>query len=314
VYTAVLSINNTTTDIEVHVANTPPTLVISGPGNIFDGVTYTLDLLATDPGADTISGWTITWGDGVVQPIVGNPSSVQHQFQPGTTSTTISATASDEDGTYSSNSLIVGGSEPIVANPIADVTANEDGDDDVLDLSSTFVDQDAGDSLTLSITGNTSASLVTATVNGTSLTLDYLADQSGTAEITVRATDSSGLFVEDTFTVTVLSAQVQVQNLIDDVQELGLNAGNTNALTSKLNNAINSLDQENITAGVNQIQSFINQVNAFVNCGKLTQADGDGLIDAANAAITSALPGLPAAEDVDLLFADFAESVEYELT
>ena len=36
--------------------------------------------------------------------------------------------------------------------------------------------------------------------------------------------------------------------------------------------------------------------------------------DAANAAITSALPGLPAAEDVDLLFADFADSVEYELT
>jgi hypothetical protein len=70
------------------------------------------------------------------------------------------------------------------------------------------------------------------------------------------------------------------------------------------------LDQENITAGVNQIQSFINQVGALVNSGKLTQAGGDTLIDAANAAITSALPGLPAAEDVDLLFADFAESVE----
>jgi hypothetical protein len=74
------------------------------------------------------------------------------------------------------------------------------------------------------------------------------------------------------------------------------------------------LDQKNITAGVNQIQSFINQVNAFVNSGKLTQAGGDALIDAANSAITSALPGLPAAEDVDLLFADLAESVEYELT
>jgi hypothetical protein len=82
----------------------------------------------------------------------------------------------------------------------------------------------------------------------------------------------------------------------------------------KLNNAIDSLDQENITTGVNKIQSFINQVNAFVNSGKLTPADGDALIDAGNAAITSALPGLPAAEDVDLLFADFAESIEYELT
>ena len=74
------------------------------------------------------------------------------------------------------------------------------------------------------------------------------------------------------------------------------------------------MDQENITAGVNQIQSFINQGNALVNSGKLTQAEGAALIDAANAAITSALPGLAAAEHVDLLFADFAESVEHELT
>jgi hypothetical protein len=35
------------------------------------------------------------------------------------------------------------------------------------------------------------------------LTLDYAADRSGTAQLTVRATDSGGLFVESTFTVTV---------------------------------------------------------------------------------------------------------------
>ena len=36
-----------------------------------------------------------------------------------------------------------------------------------------------------------------------SLTLDYAADQNGAADITVRATDTGGLFVESTFTVTV---------------------------------------------------------------------------------------------------------------
>ena len=35
------------------------------------------------------------------------------------------------------------------------------------------------------------------------LTLDYAPDQNGTADITVRATDTSGDFVETTFTVTV---------------------------------------------------------------------------------------------------------------
>ena len=120
---------------------------------------------------------------------------------------------------------------------------------------------------------------------------NYQDDQSGTAVITVRATDLGVLFAEDTLTVTVLSGQEQLDNLIDDIGDLGLTGGNANSLVSKLNNATDKLDQGNVTAGVNKIHSFINQVNAFVNSGKLTQAEADVLIDAANAAIASAGEG-----------------------
>ncbi|HPD14740.1 MAG TPA: peptidylprolyl isomerase [Planctomycetota bacterium] len=56
--------------------------------------------------------------------------------------------------------------------------------------------------LTLTVT-NDNPDLVTATLNGTSLTLAYAAGQWGTATITVRATDLDGTFVEDSFVVTV---------------------------------------------------------------------------------------------------------------
>ncbi len=95
---------------------------------------------------------------------------------------------------------------PFVASAIADVTVNEDAADTQLDLSAVFADVDIAtnlDSLTLTVSGNTNGTLLSASLTGTMLTLDYGLDQNGMADITVRATDSGGLWVEDTFQVTV---------------------------------------------------------------------------------------------------------------
>ena len=53
------------------------------------------------------------------------------------------------------------------------------------------------------ISDNSNASLVTPTLGNGTLTLEPASGATGLAEITVRATDSGGLFVEDTFEVTV---------------------------------------------------------------------------------------------------------------
>jgi len=92
---------------------------------------------------------------------------------------------------------------PTVANPIADVNVNEDAADALIDLSGVFADVDPGDSLTLSLEGNTNTGLVTTNLVGDQLTLSYAADQFGTADITIRAMDLQGDWVEDVFTVTV---------------------------------------------------------------------------------------------------------------
>src|SRR5206468_615721 len=71
-----------------------------------EGATYTLGLSSSDPGADTISQWTVTWGDGSLQTVPGNPASVAHLYADGPNDYTVSATAADEDGTFAAGNTL----------------------------------------------------------------------------------------------------------------------------------------------------------------------------------------------------------------
>ena len=59
------------------------------------------------------------------------------------------------------------------------------------------------DSLTYSLVSNSNPTLVTATLNSEKLALSFTAGQTGTATITVQATDRFGATVQTSFTVTV---------------------------------------------------------------------------------------------------------------
>ncbi len=96
----------TTVEQTITVANVAPMLVLSGAGTVDEGATYTLGLASSDPGADTISGWTITWGDGAIESVPGNPASVTHVYADGPNACQISATATDEDGTYAAGNTV----------------------------------------------------------------------------------------------------------------------------------------------------------------------------------------------------------------
>ena len=90
----------------VVVSNVAPTLTMTGVSSVSEGSTYTLALSASDPGADTLSSWTINWGDGSApQTIAGNTQSVAHIYTDGPRNFTILATATDEDGTYTVRAL-----------------------------------------------------------------------------------------------------------------------------------------------------------------------------------------------------------------
>jgi VCBS repeat-containing protein len=110
---------------------------------------------------------------------------------------------------------------PTVANAITDVTVNEDEAPTIIDISSVFADVDIAtnaDSLSYSVASSDSA-LVNASITGTTLTLTYVAGQSGGATITVTATDADGpVAVADPFTVTVnpVNDTPSVESVIPD--------------------------------------------------------------------------------------------------
>ncbi len=91
--------------VGVTVHNVAPTLAISGASDVDEGSSYTLNLSSSDPGADTITQWTINWGDST-EVVSGNPANASHTYADGDASYTISATATDEDGTYSAGNTV----------------------------------------------------------------------------------------------------------------------------------------------------------------------------------------------------------------
>ncbi len=99
-----------TDSVSLTVDNVAPTLLTTGTGTATAGVSYTLNLSANDPGNDTIASWTINWGDGTIETIAGNPSSVTHTYTNDGFTYNILASAADEDGTHLQNELVVASS------------------------------------------------------------------------------------------------------------------------------------------------------------------------------------------------------------
>ncbi len=96
---------------------------------------------------------------------------------------------------------------PTVVNPINNFTVGQNAAPSVLDVSEVFADaEDDNATLGLSVQSNSNPGLVGTSLSGQTLTLNYGAGQSGQATIVLRATDSGGLFVDESFTVTVETA------------------------------------------------------------------------------------------------------------
>ena len=67
---------------DIVVTNVAPTLSVTGGTTAQAGAVYTLNLAASDPGLDTISTWSITWGDGETNEIGGEPGE-RNPYLPG---------------------------------------------------------------------------------------------------------------------------------------------------------------------------------------------------------------------------------------
>ncbi|MDP6637593.1 MAG: lamin tail domain-containing protein, partial [Phycisphaerae bacterium] len=194
------SLNNPVADFSVDEDASDTVIDLAA---VFDDPDLPGDTLAYSVTSNTNSGLVAT-------SVVGSDLTLSYPAdQNGSSEITVRATDQDGAGSWVEDTFTVTvdpiNDAPTLVSPIADFAVDEDALDTVIDLSSVFDDVDLSDALTYEVALNTDSGLVATDVIGSDLTLSYLADQSGSADITVRATDSGapGLFVEDTFTVTV---------------------------------------------------------------------------------------------------------------
>ena len=114
----------------------------------------------------------------------------------------------------------------------------------------------------------------------------FAADIAGEYVLPLIVNDGLVDSAPDQVTITAQTLQEAAQDVIDQVADLVtagvLNAGQGNALTSKLEAVIKKLNQGNTNAAQGQLGAFINQVNAFIKTGKLLPEEGQPLIDAAD--------------------------------
>ncbi|MBC8349319.1 MAG: cadherin domain-containing protein [Verrucomicrobia bacterium] len=156
---------------------------------------------------------------------------------------------------------------PVVANAISDLSAAEDAADATIDLANLFNDLDDDNASITKTATSSNASLVTATVSGNVLTLDYQANQSGTATITVTGTSNSQT-VSDTFEVTVspVDDAPVVANAIADRSA----AEDAADATIDLANLFNDLDDDNASITKTATSSNASLVTATVSGNVLT--------------------------------------------
>ena len=108
----------------------------------------------------------------------------------------------------------------------------------------------------------------------------------GTYPLTLTGTDARPLIGgtrTGALSLTILTPAQAIPNVISTIEGLEaagvLNQGQANSLIVKLSHAIDSLNTKpDQPTACNQLQAFVNEVNAYVQGGKLTQAQADSLL------------------------------------
>ena len=109
------------------------------------------------------------------------------------------------NGKYAEDSFLVTvipvDDAPAVSQKIPDVSVNEDAPPTVINLSSVFADIDSA-AVAKSVLSDSNSAVVTAVIEGDILTLTYLKDKNGTANIAIRGS-ADGQYADVSFKVTV---------------------------------------------------------------------------------------------------------------
>lgn len=96
------------TDVTININDIKPTLTATGLGATVAGQPYRLDLIATEPGSNSIGSYTVNWGDGTVttELYTGSTTTVSHVYNNHGFTNNVTFTAHEASGSITSSDLI----------------------------------------------------------------------------------------------------------------------------------------------------------------------------------------------------------------
>lgn len=276
--------NTTPATFSSQVGSVSPKVTISGaPVSTPEGTTLVLTASATSPSAQDTAftyAWTATEYGNALPGGIGASYSLKSDDE-GVYAVTVTAT--DDGGFSGSASATITG---VDVKPTATIKSVSQPFLIVPQQSLTFVGDyaDAGSSVDTSYTatwlwGDNSPN---TTGDLTNLTATHAYSASGTFTVTLTVADDDGVAGSTTTTVTVMTPALAIAKIETTVQgESGLNNGQKNSLLAKLRAAGDSYQRGNTGAACNQMNAFVNEVDADQKTGKLSSTDAGTLSDAA---------------------------------
>ncbi|HEU4561366.1 MAG TPA: DNA/RNA non-specific endonuclease, partial [Longimicrobium sp.] len=265
-------------EILLEAKDRAPVAATDGPYNGFEGSAVTLDGSASsDPDGDVL---TYTWdfGDGTT----GTGAKPTHTWADnGTYVVTLTVTdPAGADATVTTSVTVFNVAPTVSAFAGGTVLPQQ-----AYTSGGTFADPGA-DSWTATVDYGDGAGAQPLALSGNAFSLSHVYTAPGTYTVTVTVSDDDGATSTKTATVTVLTAQQGIANLQAQVNAAA-NGGTANSMNAKLRAASASLDRGNTTAAAGQLNAFINEVEATVQSGRMSQAQGDALIAAARTILAS---------------------------
>ena len=256
--------------------DTPPIANISGPYIGDEGTAITFNACnSSDPDGDELQyRWDFD-DDGIWDTEYSTNSTINYTWYDDYTSEVVLEVTDGTLTNTNTTTVTVNNVAPTafidnVSQPFPDfILAN-----DTLQFNGSFSDPGTLDTHTIEWDfgdGNTTTGVLTTT---------YAYSSPGNYTVTLTVTDDDGGVGNDTVIICVETQQEAIEDVIEDVEEMDLPEGLENALVSKLENAIDSLNNNNTNAAVNKLGAFINQVEAQRG-KKLTDEEADALIAAA---------------------------------
>jgi hypothetical protein len=149
-----------------------------------------------------------------------------------------------------------------------------------------FADADPG-SWTATVNYGDGSGVQALALSAKRLTLNHRYTAAGSVTVIVTVTDNQNGSGTGTALVTVQMPQQGITVLLGSVNATSLSADNKTALNAPLNAAVSALNSGNRIAATQQMEAFVNQVDALVKSQQLSVAEGQTLTADANRMIVS---------------------------